>query len=114
MVDKICHKFKYIFRLFCNEKINFFVRLFIIIILPIIFTYFMFNPFLKISLKPNTNEPQYISKLEINKNLTGIILADFFQTSLQLGWYQICFNNQGALNINGNTVTDSKDNKATL
>jgi hypothetical protein len=69
----------------------------------------MFNPFAKINLQINKNEVQYISKYEMNKNLTSSIFANFFQTSLQLDWYKICLKNLGAVTMDGQTVINDND-----
>jgi len=74
----------------------------------------MFNPFLRIDIKANTNEPQYISKTEIDKNLSDFFLSEFFQTSLQLGWYKICFENLGILARNGRIVKPLLDDKGEI
>jgi hypothetical protein len=81
----------------------------ILFIIPFIFTWVMFNPLDTFDLKPNTTEPQDISLGEINKNLTPFILANFFQTTLGLGWYKVCFENTGALTINGHVVSNRED-----
>jgi len=78
------------------------------------FTILMFNPFLKIEFRVNTNEPQYISSEAINRSLASSILSEFFQTSLQLGWYQICFENHGALEREGRVVTNTIDNRGNV
>lgn len=84
-------------------------RLVWLIIPPLIFTWLMFDPFLQIELKSNTNEIQYIPQSEINENLTNFVIANFFQTSLRLGWYQVCFENLGALSINRQPVFGRED-----
>ncbi len=104
----ICSKIKHSSFL-CGLQIGFVGRLVFVLITPAILTLLMFNPFIKIELKSNTNETQYLSRTEINENLTSSVLAEFFQTSLQLDWYQICFENQGAVSIGDRTVVNPQN-----
>ena len=85
-------------------------RTVILLAVPFIFTWLMFDPLATFDLRPNTkNEPRNITGKEINKNLTSFVLANLFQTTLDLGWYKVCFENLGALAINGHTVVNRKD-----
>lgn len=84
-------------------------RIAFFLIIPLIFAWVMFDPFLRIELATNTNEPQFISKSTLNENLTGSVLAEFFQTSLSLGWYRMCLENNGALSIGGKVVRNRED-----
>lgn len=92
-----------------NKHIGLLGRGVFVLVTPLIFTWIMFDPFLRIQLESNTNEPQFISRLQINDGLTSSSLAEFFQTSLKLGWYQLCFENHGALVMGGQTVVDRED-----
>lgn len=84
-------------------------RAIIILIIPLIFTWLMFDPLATIDLESNTNKAQYIPKIEMDKKLTKFIIAEFFQTSLHLGWYKVCFENRGALSINGHIIVNRED-----
>ncbi len=74
-----------------------FIKIFWLFILPFIFTYTIFNPLKTYPLNTNTDTPQTIVLADINEDLTSFVLADFFQTSLSLGWYNICLDNNTTL-----------------
>lgn len=86
-------------------------RLTILLLVPLVITWTLFDPFATYALKSNTNEVQniHISATEINKNLAPYILSGIFQTTLDLGWYQICFENSGALSMGRLTVMNRAD-----
>ncbi|HWO07255.1 MAG TPA: hypothetical protein VNM40_01570 [Candidatus Paceibacterota bacterium] len=95
---------------FLNDtRFGFCGRLATVLGIPLILTWLMFDPFTRIELKANTNEPQFISRTQIQDDLTRTFIAEFLQTSLQLGWYQICFENHGALTMGGKTIIDRPD-----
>lgn len=96
-------------RFITDPRIGFWGRFTFIFGVPLIITWLMFDPFTRITLKTNTNEPQFVSRTQINDNLTSSFLAEFFQTSLQLGWYKICFENHGALEMGGRTIINRED-----
>ena len=99
---------------FFKFQVGSLTRIIIIFLVPTIFTLLMFNPFSRIELAPNTSELQYIPKSEIDKNLSNFFLSEFFQTSLKLGWYNICFENYGILSRGGNIVKPIFDNRGNV
>jgi hypothetical protein len=60
---------------------------------PVIFAWYMFDPFSIISLE-FSDKPQFIPVSLLNQNMTKTMLAEFFQTPLSLGWYDVCLDNQ--------------------
>lgn len=96
-------------RFVTDTRVGFWGRLALLFLIPLYFTWLMFDPFTRIFLEVNTNEPQFISQTRINDDLTSSFLGEFFQTSLQLGWYQICFENDGALQMGGHIVVNRED-----
>lgn len=93
----------YIGSLRFNLKIflrSWFVRLVWILALPVLFTFIAFNPNGIYELKSNSDQPQYVLQSQVSTELTTFAIADLLQTSMRLGWYEICLKNEGALSIN--------------
>ena len=89
-------------------------RITILLAIPLVFTWTMFDPLATFDLKTNVDKPQKIQGSEINNNLAPFILAGFFQTTLDLGWYKICLKNYGALIVNKHVVINGKDDRGNV
>jgi len=86
-------------------------RVVFLFIVPFIFAWLIFDPLIKVEFESNKNEPQYISKKEIDENLTRLVFFEFFQTSLNLGWYKICAENRGVLSTYGKIIVNEEEAK---
>lgn len=88
------------------------VRLSWIFLVPAIFMFLIFNPFQTIDLQTNGAETQYVSRSEIDRSMAKYMLSEFFQTSLRLGWYDVCFENNEALNLNGQPIHNGENERS--
>lgn len=76
---------------------------------PIILSYMLFLPFNTINLDWRVDGVSYIPQDHINSSLSLSLLADSLGFSNGVGFYKICWVNEGAVVINGNNFLSEKD-----